>query len=100
MADAATRLVHLAADAADPSGLARFWSAALGWEVAASALKQPTCTPTLRPRIAGGLLSGFEDGPEVAEVLAVGAFHGNGHEGRCELGEAGWLPAVPQGHPG
>jgi hypothetical protein len=27
--------VHLVADAADPSGLARFWSAALGWEVAA-----------------------------------------------------------------
>ena len=30
-----TRLVHLVADAADPSGLARFWSEALGWEVAA-----------------------------------------------------------------
>jgi Glyoxalase-like domain len=31
----ATRLVHLVADAADPSGLARFWSQALGWQVAA-----------------------------------------------------------------
>jgi predicted enzyme related to lactoylglutathione lyase len=31
----ATRLVHLVADAADPPGLARFWAAALGWEVAA-----------------------------------------------------------------
>jgi len=31
----ATRLVHLAVDAADPPGLARFWSAALGWEVGA-----------------------------------------------------------------
>jgi predicted enzyme related to lactoylglutathione lyase len=30
-----TRLVHLALDAADPSRLARFWAAALGWEVAA-----------------------------------------------------------------
>src|SRR5947207_15305868 len=30
----ATRLVHLVADAADPSGLARFWSQALGWQVA------------------------------------------------------------------
>jgi hypothetical protein len=30
-----TRLVHLVIDAADPPGLARFWSAALGWEVAA-----------------------------------------------------------------
>ena len=30
-----TRLVHLVADAADPSGLARFWSQALGWQVAA-----------------------------------------------------------------
>lgn len=31
----ATRLVHLVIDAADPPGLARFWAAALGWEVAA-----------------------------------------------------------------
>jgi len=30
-----TRLVHLVVDAADPPGLARFWAAALGWEVAA-----------------------------------------------------------------
>ena len=30
-----TRLVHLVIDAADPSRLARFWAAALGWEVAA-----------------------------------------------------------------
>ena len=30
-----TRLVHLVIDAADPPRLARFWSAALGWEVAA-----------------------------------------------------------------
>jgi hypothetical protein len=30
-----TRLVHLVIDAADPRGLARFWAAALGWEVAA-----------------------------------------------------------------
>ncbi len=29
-----TRAVHLAIDAADPARLARFWSAALGWEVA------------------------------------------------------------------
>ncbi len=29
-----TRLVHLVVDAADPAGLARFWAAALGWEVA------------------------------------------------------------------
>ncbi len=28
-----TRLVHLAVDAADPSAQARFWAAALGWEV-------------------------------------------------------------------
>jgi predicted enzyme related to lactoylglutathione lyase len=31
-----TRLVHLVVDAADPERLARFWAAALGWEVAAS----------------------------------------------------------------
>jgi hypothetical protein len=30
-----TRLVHLVIDAADPVRLARFWAAALGWEVAA-----------------------------------------------------------------
>jgi Glyoxalase-like domain len=29
----ATRLVHLVVDAADPAGLARFWAAALRWEV-------------------------------------------------------------------
>jgi len=31
----ATRLVHLVVDAADPARLARFWAAALDWEVAA-----------------------------------------------------------------
>jgi glyoxalase superfamily protein len=31
----ATRLVHLVVGAADPPGLARFWSAALGWEAGA-----------------------------------------------------------------
>jgi predicted enzyme related to lactoylglutathione lyase len=30
-----TRLVHLVIDANDPPGLARFWAAALGWEIAA-----------------------------------------------------------------
>jgi predicted enzyme related to lactoylglutathione lyase len=30
-----TRLVHLVIDAAEPARLARFWAAALGWEVAA-----------------------------------------------------------------
>ena len=30
-----TRLVHLVIDANDPPKLARFWAAALGWEVAA-----------------------------------------------------------------
>ena len=30
-----TRLVHLVVDAADPPGLARFWSAALGWVIGA-----------------------------------------------------------------
>jgi predicted enzyme related to lactoylglutathione lyase len=29
-----TRLVHIVVDAADPGPLARFWAAALGWEVA------------------------------------------------------------------
>ena len=28
-----TRLVHLVVDAAEPARLARFWAAALGWEV-------------------------------------------------------------------
>jgi hypothetical protein len=31
----ATRLVHLVVDATDPKRLSRFWSAALGWEMAA-----------------------------------------------------------------
>ncbi len=30
-----TRLVHLVIDAAEPARLARFWAAALGWEIAA-----------------------------------------------------------------
>src|SRR5262250_1189659 len=30
-----TRAVHIVVDAADPSRLAAFWAAALGWEVAA-----------------------------------------------------------------
>ncbi len=34
LAGMTTRLVHLVVDAADPPGLARFWSAALGWEIA------------------------------------------------------------------
>src|SRR5579862_5926232 len=29
----ATRLMHVTIDSADPSALARFWAAALGWEV-------------------------------------------------------------------
>lgn len=32
-----TRLVYVVVDAADPSGLARFWSAALGWPVTSEA---------------------------------------------------------------
>lgn len=35
MPSVATRLVHIVIDAADPSFLARFWSAALGWVTAA-----------------------------------------------------------------
>jgi predicted enzyme related to lactoylglutathione lyase len=31
----ATRAVHIVVDAADPSGLAAFWAAALGWDVTA-----------------------------------------------------------------
>src|SRR6266851_5187293 len=31
----AIRLVHMVIDAAEPAGLARFWAAALGWEIAA-----------------------------------------------------------------
>ena len=31
-----TRLVHLVVDATDPERLAHFWSAALGWEIAAA----------------------------------------------------------------
>jgi Glyoxalase-like domain len=30
-----TRLVHLVIDATHPAALARFWAAALGWEIAA-----------------------------------------------------------------
>ena len=50
-------------------------------------------------RLHPGRLRGLEDGLEVAEVLAVGASHRHGHEGRCELGEPGRLAAVAQRHP-
>ena len=36
-----TRLVHLALDAADPGRLARFWAAALRWELAGVANVRP-----------------------------------------------------------
>jgi hypothetical protein len=48
------------------------------------------------PRSSGGL----EDGLEVAEVFAVGASHGHGHKGHCDLGESARFPAVAQRHPG
>jgi Glyoxalase-like domain len=40
-----TRLVHLVVDAADPPGLARFWSAALGWEIALEAPEEVVVWP-------------------------------------------------------
>lgn len=45
-------------------------------------------------------LRGFEDGLEIVEVLAVGAPHSDGHEGRYQPGEADWLAAVAQRHLG
>jgi predicted enzyme related to lactoylglutathione lyase len=41
-----TRLVHLVIDAADPSRLARFWAAALGWEVAAEESGEVDVSPS------------------------------------------------------
>src|SRR5208282_5130124 len=41
-----TRLVHLVIDANDPPKLARFWAAALGWEVAAEE-PDPVALPLL-----------------------------------------------------
>jgi predicted enzyme related to lactoylglutathione lyase len=40
-----TRLVHLVVDAADPPRLARFWAAALGWEVAAEEIGEVDVWP-------------------------------------------------------
>ena len=40
------------------------------------------------------VLRGLENGAKGAEVLAVGAPHGDGHQGRCECGESGGLAAV------
>jgi predicted enzyme related to lactoylglutathione lyase len=40
-----TRLVHLVQDAADPSALARFWAAALGWEVASDEPEEAAVCP-------------------------------------------------------
>lgn len=41
----ATRLVHLVVDAADPSRLAAFWAAALGWDVTADDADEATVWP-------------------------------------------------------
>jgi predicted enzyme related to lactoylglutathione lyase len=41
-----TRAVHLVIDAADPSKLAAFWAAALGWEVAADEPDEVVVAPT------------------------------------------------------
>ena len=70
--------------------LARFWETVQGCEAAGA----------VRCGGRGFWSGGFEDGLEVAEVLAGGAFHGDGHEGCGEFGEAGWFPAVAQRHPG
>jgi predicted enzyme related to lactoylglutathione lyase len=40
-----TRLVHLVVDANDPARLARFWAAALGWEVAAEEPDEVVVSP-------------------------------------------------------
>ncbi len=40
-----TRLVHLVVGAADPPGLAAFWAAALGWEVAAAEADEAVVWP-------------------------------------------------------
>ena len=37
-----TRLVEVAVDSADPGRLARFWAAALGWEIA---VEEPGAVP-------------------------------------------------------
>jgi predicted enzyme related to lactoylglutathione lyase len=41
-----TRLVHLVIDAADPSRLARFWAAALGWEITAEESSEVDVEPS------------------------------------------------------
>jgi predicted enzyme related to lactoylglutathione lyase len=41
----ATRLVHLVVDAVEPARLARFWAAALGWEVAVEASDEVVVWP-------------------------------------------------------
>jgi hypothetical protein len=40
-----TRLVHIVVDAADPGRVARFWAAALGWEVVAEEPDEATVAP-------------------------------------------------------
>jgi predicted enzyme related to lactoylglutathione lyase len=41
-----TRLVHLVADANDPSGLARFWSSVLDWQIADETQEEVDVWPT------------------------------------------------------
>jgi catechol 2,3-dioxygenase-like lactoylglutathione lyase family enzyme len=57
----ATRLVHVVIDAQDPSGLARFWAAALGWEVDADDSDEADVSPP-----------GFEyPGPEALPLVFI-----------------------------
>jgi len=60
----ATRLVHLVVDAADPPALARFWSAALGWEVGAGTSSKVVWPPGYHYPDPGALPLVFAGVPE------------------------------------
>ena len=55
-----TRMVHMVVDAADPARMARFWAAALGWEMTADG-----------PEAANVLPPGYSYPAPVAQLLVV-----------------------------
>ena len=55
-----TRMVHMVIDAAEPTRVARFWAAALGWEMAADG-----------PEVANVLPPGYRYPDPVAQLLVV-----------------------------
>jgi Glyoxalase-like domain len=68
-----TRLVHMVIDAAEPARLARFWAAALGWEMTAEWPEVAKARPAVRAAR-----------NDIAATAATHQESGRGHVGRSQ----------------